>query len=194
MNLLEIAEHYAQDKIKKSVDKIVAEAFMEGYKAGYRDCEEELPLIYRDNKTEYVDLGLPSGTLWSADYEKQDDKILFLPYEKAEEFMLPTKEQVSELFSVCRKVEISSYPFKVSLIGPNGKELIFNAHGYYESQFSIDRGNIWCWVNTSKEERTNNEMNCMNIYKDFYSKIIRDSLQSKYSGYLLPLRLVKSKS
>ena len=57
----------------------------------------------RDEKTEYVDLGLPSRTLWSTDYEHKQGEggYLFLPYEKAENFKLPTKEQWEELFSKC---------------------------------------------------------------------------------------------
>ena len=51
------------------MDKAIAQAYADGYRNGYKDREEEIPVDLRDNKTEYVDLGLPSGTLWSTDYE-----------------------------------------------------------------------------------------------------------------------------
>ena len=83
MNILENAEKYAEGKANQAITKAIADAYVEGYKAGYKDREEEIPMDLRDNKTEYVDLGLPSGTLWASDYEKSGGKYIYLPYEEA---------------------------------------------------------------------------------------------------------------
>lgn len=102
MNTLEQAKKYAEGKANEAITKAIEEAYIEGYKAGYKDREEEIPMDLRDNKTEYVDLGLPSGTLWSTDYERLDGKRLYLPYEKAKVMKLPTREQWEELKTICK--------------------------------------------------------------------------------------------
>ena len=65
MNILEQADKYAEGKANEAITKAIVEAYIEGYKAGYKNREEEIPLELRDNKTEYVDLGLPSGLKWA---------------------------------------------------------------------------------------------------------------------------------
>ena len=77
MNILENAKKYAEGKANKAITKAIADAYVEGYKAGYKDREEEIPMDLRDNKTEYVDLGLPSGTLWASDYEKSNGEYIY---------------------------------------------------------------------------------------------------------------------
>lgn len=66
---MEKADKYAAGKANKAITNAIAQAYIEGYKAGYKDCEMEIPVDLRDDKTEYVDLGLPSGTLWATKYE-----------------------------------------------------------------------------------------------------------------------------
>ena len=73
MSLLEKAEKYATGKVNEAITNAIAQAYVEGYKAGYNDREMEIPVDLRDNKTEYVDLGLPSGTLWATKYESIDN-------------------------------------------------------------------------------------------------------------------------
>ena len=108
MNILENAEKYAEGKANQVITKAIADAYIEGYKAGYKDREEEIPMDLRDNKTEYVDLGLPSGTLWASDYEKSGGKYVYLPYEKANRMNLPTEKQWQELKAYC-KMEYDDY-------------------------------------------------------------------------------------
>ena len=100
--LKELSANYATEKTNEMMSQIVAQAFTDGYRMGYKDREDEIPVDLRDGNTEYVDLGLPSGTLWAADYEKIDGKALFLTYEKAAELSLPSEAQCQELISVCR--------------------------------------------------------------------------------------------
>lgn len=50
---------------------------------------------------EFVDLSLPSGTLCAADYLRDEEgNILYLPYNEAKKYNLPTKEQVQELIDL----------------------------------------------------------------------------------------------
>lgn len=83
MEITERAGNYAEGKANEAITKAIAQAYADGYRDGYKDREEEIPVDLRDNKTEYVDLGLPSGTLWSNDYEKENGETLYLPYGEA---------------------------------------------------------------------------------------------------------------
>ena len=73
------AANYSAGKANEAIDKAIAQAYADGYRDGYKDREEEIPVDLRDNKTEYVDLGLPSGTLWATDFEKEDSVIVIYP-------------------------------------------------------------------------------------------------------------------
>ena len=73
----------------------------------------------------YVDLGLPSGTLW-----KDKNEIGFYDYDAAVKTFgccIPTKDQLDELRSKCRWVW-NGMGYKV--IGPNGKSIVMPAAGY----------------------------------------------------------------
>lgn len=73
----------------------------------------------------YVDLGLPSGTLW-----KDKNEIGFYDYDAAVKTFgccIPTKDQLDELRSKCRWVW-NGTGYKV--IGPNGKSIVMPAAGY----------------------------------------------------------------
>lgn len=96
------ANNYADGKANEAITKAIADAYMEGYKAGYKDREAEIPVDLRDDKTEYVDLGLPSHTLWAASFEKDENgNELSLPYCEAKRYKIPTKEQWEELVNCC---------------------------------------------------------------------------------------------
>ena len=77
MNELSLkAENYAAEKMNELMAKAIAQAYADGYRDGYCERQQEIPVDLRDNKTEYVDLGLSSGTLWSADYERENGNPL----------------------------------------------------------------------------------------------------------------------
>ena len=59
MELIEKAASYAAGKANKAITNAIAQAYADGYRDGYKDREQEIPVDLRDNKTEYVDLGLP---------------------------------------------------------------------------------------------------------------------------------------
>ena len=81
--LREKANCYAEENVINVLKEAFAKVYADGYRDGYNDRDEMLSIDLRGYETEYVDLGLPSGTLWSTDYEKEDDKILYVPYQKA---------------------------------------------------------------------------------------------------------------
>lgn len=42
MNILEHADKYAEEKAKEAITKVSSDAYIAGYKAGYKDREEEI--------------------------------------------------------------------------------------------------------------------------------------------------------
>lgn len=95
---------------------------------------------------EYVDLGLPSGTLWKS----QNEEGGFYSYQNAKAKFgdqLPTKEQLEELKSTCKWTWIGK-GYKV--IGPNEQYIILPAEGFRNCQdFICNVGEYGCyWSST----------------------------------------------
>ena len=104
-------------------------------------------------ESKYVDLGLPSGTLWKSTNEEGG----FYTYEQAlAKFgnSLPTREQMEELKNSCTWTWTGK-GYKV--VGPNGKSIILPAAGFqqcgdYGSDIDTkDTGSFWT-SNTSESD------------------------------------------
>ena len=83
MNEVGKAKEYAEGKVIEVLSQVVADAYMAGYNAGYQEGYNKVVKETSSDEMEYVDLGLPSGTLWASDYVKDGDEVLFLPYPSA---------------------------------------------------------------------------------------------------------------
>ena len=96
----ERAERFAENCLGQ-IKKDIADAYIEGYCMGHYDGvtkrnkkEEE------EEDDEFIDLGLPSGTLWRADFLSDEDFTTSrLAYKEARNLDLPTEEQCRELMS-----------------------------------------------------------------------------------------------
>lgn len=99
---LDCAKKYAEGKINDILNQAIIDAYSAGYNVGYQDGYKKAEKETILEEMKYVDLGLPSGTLWASDYIKKDGEVLFLPYRDAiDEFNLPTDEQIDELKDYC---------------------------------------------------------------------------------------------
>lgn len=108
-NLNERAANYAAEKTNELLNKAIAQAFADGYNTGYKNCAEDFDIdLYED--VDFVDLGLPSGLLWSSKYRKDEEgNPLFLTYGEASILDIPTQEQVEELVNCCNWQHIMGY-------------------------------------------------------------------------------------
>jgi hypothetical protein len=95
----------------------------------YELIEQEITNANRI-ETGFVDLGLPSGTLWKAinepglyTYQEANDKFV------SEEEHLPTYEQLFELKQECQWGRTDT---GYELLGPNGNSITFSAEGYVD--------------------------------------------------------------
>ena len=200
-----VAANYAAGKANEVIDKAIAQAYADGYRDGYKDREDEIPVDFRDNKTEYVDLGLPSGTLWASDYEKEKDNVVYLPYGKAALLNIPTIEQWEELFESCRwecvtpnGSQTDSIIREVLCIGPNGNVLKFNRTGMYEVTDNICGGyEIYFWLMDNEEDSEKNSVVFRRILNrrinniEYYESAYKTN--KLFSGFKLPIRLVRKK-
>lgn len=192
MELIEKAANYAAEKANDAITNAIAQAYADGYRDGYKDREQEIPVDLRDNKTEYVDLGLPSGTLWAKDYEKKDKDYLFLPFRNATKYDLPTVEQWKELLEFCVLKGMSTVDTfcGITCIGPNGNSVLFRSEGYYENTTNCGEGRVYFWLQDDEEGLKKNAIRIgawrrEDTYKNRISKL--------FSGYKLPVRLVRNK-
>lgn len=185
IELLDRAEKYASGKTSAMIDKAIAQAYADGYRDGYKDHENEIPVDVRDGNTEYVDLGLPSGTLWSSDYEKSGDDTVYIALTDATKYNLPTREQCIELYKYCRLKDVGN---QVYCIGPNGKSILFSPTGYKEigSEVTLPNPLSYFWIHYE-------EGNTDNAAVLGYNRGIWRDTREVFSGYKLPIRLVKTK-
>lgn len=203
MNVLEQAEKFAEGKANQVITKAIADAYIEGYRAGYNDREEEMPMDLPDKKTEYVDMGLPSRTLWSTDYEQEESNYLYLPYEKAKKFKLPTKEQWEELFSLCKWEHIfkegtflpqlggvEQVYYGINCVGPNGQILSFKPTGRITTTSIQDQRDIFFW----QEDNSDSSEKCViHVFHEYnrISRCAKIGVAHAFVGYKLPIRLVR---
>jgi hypothetical protein len=120
---------------------------------------------------DYVDLGLPSGTLW-----KRQNESSFYTYEQAINRFgnkLPERHHFDELINECTWIWMEDYGYKV--VGPNGNSITLPAAGcrncdgdvYSDGTFGIywsstprDSDNAWDLYFGSSEVYVNYNYRC----------------------------------
>ena len=199
----EKAKNYADGKVLEALTAAVENAYTDGYKAGYNDAVEKLNNGAQELESDgitYVDLGLPSGTLWTLKYfEDDEENINYLPYVKAAKLGLPTKEQVDELIEKCRwQGEFSSTRvtfYGANCIGATGEKISFYSSGYKENDEIIGApnyggGNAYFWI---YDEEDGDEKNAVRIYNVENGKPKMEIVKI-FSGYKLPVLIVRKRN
>jgi len=203
-DLKEKANIYAEECFTSILKETFAKVYADGYRDGYKDCQEKIPFELFGDETEFVDLGLPSGTLWANNYKTEDKEVLYLPYEKAAKYNLPTEEQWKELLTACKFRAYKSSSgltfYGVICIGPNGNSIKLKSKGYMEDTKNVGAinyggGRIYFWVQDNEEEIEKKAI-CISSWKrnvpDEPTPEI-DVVEKVFSGYKLPILLVKAK-
>lgn len=188
IELKEKASNYAEENVINILKDAFARVYADGYRDGYKDRDEEIPVDLRSNQREFVDLGLPSGTLWSAEFEPGDEDFNYLAYHDVERYDIPTKEQFAELLESCKWefVYVNSTTRKYNCIGPNGNHIVFYARGYKLAERKRELDKIFFWVK-SHTDNTIKEAACIYYHDGDIKKVTE-----MFSGNMLPLRLVKN--
>lgn len=92
----ENAAKYAEMQVA-SITKQIREAYLQGYHQALLDTNKVVSI----DGVEYVDLGLPSGTLWSKQPFRVGREYLNVDYSEALNYPIPTEEQWKELIRCC---------------------------------------------------------------------------------------------
>lgn len=190
-----LANSYAEENVINVLKESIAKVYADGYRDGFKDGKEEAPIDLGDD-TEFVDLGLPSGTLWASDYESEDNIICYKPYCDAEVGNIPTIEQWEELKDACKwKFDIdNSFDLcEAQCVGPNGNTIRFGRTGKIEFSECSDNWEVFFWV---KEEKEGDEKSAVHMYNAGKSQSYRNPktlIEDFFCGYKLPVRLVKMK-
>ena len=193
----ERAEIYANEKMNELMVKAIAQAYIDGYQSGYNDRDFEVKKSNCiGNDIVVRNLGLPSGTLWAANYlEDENGNENFLPYAQAAKLGLPTKEQVDELIENCRWIGNYSSSgwtlYNTICIGPTGERIKLNSLGYKVGDRSVDSsyGNetIYFWIQDNED---GDEKNAVKIHRVSDGKPTVDIIKI-FSGYELPVLIVR---
>lgn len=132
----------------------------------------------------YIDLGLPSGTLWK---ESNEDDNNFYTWQQAKNKYnnsLPSHKQMEELRSHCRFVNIGN---NVKVIGPNGKYITLQNTGYRRSDGTITNTNYCCCWSSSSETNSNKAWSLSILGKGIVVIGVADKDDAR------PIRLIRSK-
>jgi hypothetical protein len=188
------SNNYAEENVNTVLKEAFAKVYSDGYRDGYKDCEEEISIELKDGETEYIDLGLPSGTMWSADYEKSDDdNYFFVPYADTKKYNIPNIEQWEELLNVCKWEYDKNGSFhEAYCIGPNGTILKFCLTGMVHVEHVVEKGNAYFWV-SDENEGVEKSAVCICDRSMNGHNYTEKGIEKHFSGYKLPVRLVKSK-
>ncbi len=185
VELKEKASSYVEENVINVLKEAFAKVYADGYRDGYKDRKEEIIVDLRSDKTDFIDLGLPSGTLWSSSYERFGKERLYLPYDKAKEMNIPTENQWMELRKECRWSIDSN---KLYCIGPNGNSIQFERTGYISVEKKKEIA-VWSFFWIKNEEENGNE--CYSA-KMSWNTAYDIKSQSTFRGYSLPIRLVRN--
>ena len=187
MNVEEKARKFAEGKAINALNQAIEEAYAEGYRDGYKDREDEIPVELQENKTEFVDLGLPSGTRWASTFETVDgSNCLYLPFEQAKKYQLPNREQYQELLDCCkwdRRDKNGGFDHYV-VIGPKGTSIKLQARGYLVAdRVEMWNNNGYFWL--FDDDSDGNDQTAA-----LFNSSDRDTT-SKFIGYKLPIHQVR---
>ena len=140
-------------------------------------------------KQEFVDLGLPSGTLWAKRNVKIANKKHFTHYEISlieyiTGYNVPSKEDFEELINLCKWEWKTIGRTKAYVVtGPNGNHIFLHAAGYCDGSSLYSAGSYGFYWST----RYNSSNSA--YYLNFDSSYNDMSHDDRYYGF--SVRLVK---
>lgn len=186
MIIQEIANSFAEGKANENVTKIIGHAYKHRFNDGYKSGKENAQIECND--TEFIDLGLPSGTLWASDYLRDSEgKVCYLPYVEAVKYSIPSIEQWRELEKCCQWV--GRYDKRtIDCVGPNGNVVSFSFTGYVNSTKKVEYKTTYLWL-FSQDTDTKNS-----VYIDYDEDKPGEpflNLKNSFCGFKLPVRLVR---
>lgn len=172
------ADEYIQNN-SSNIIEIVKTAYMKGFEDGIAQSVAKIKI----DGVEYVDLGLPSGTLWSVYPLGYGGFYNKYSYYDALKYNIPTVEEYNELSRYCK---CASNNYCTDIKGGNGKYININTYFHYLGE-GVPDGNNYFWL---KSEVVDNmaSVGCVQRGIPDVHKGIKH-----FTGYSLPIIIVKRK-
>lgn len=153
-NIQEDARKYAEQVLHRELDA-VAKAYIDGYNSAKG--------IVDDGEMTYVDLGLPSGTLWATKFmgaTEEHPEGSRMVYADAMRYNIPTVQQVNELSAIPSEIRNNT----VTFYGINGNTLSLPVIGYIAA--GNLKSNLAFWVNNSINDAHRISIACYDLIKN----------------------------
>ena len=164
------------DAQKESFAAAIEKAYMQGYKDAVEEQAKEYIKIVEDG-VEYLDLGLPSGTLWALKSPR------LVTYKESQRLNIPTKEQIQELTAfvrwTSRKRGNWDIDWRLNLTDCDGREYCYyTGSDVWDYKTPMVLGNLYMWyredvnlhgapVYCLEHENKSSEMNIFPGYKAY---------------------------
>lgn len=193
-DLKEISRKYAEEKTSELLKAAIAQAYADGFADGYKARKNEEFVEIETGNVKFLDMGLPSGTLWASDFLRDEDgEIVYLPYDEAKELGLPTKEQFVEMRDYCKSSLVQKYNYLsskyLSITGPSGEYIRLYPTGYEEADCKKDGGNIYSWILT--DDVSIEKLVSYTFFGQYTNEVL--GIRQFHAGLKLPVLLVKKK-
>lgn len=184
-----LAKNYAKEIADSLIESALETAYLEGFKAGVESVKNP-PVIVVEDGVEYVDLGLPSGTLWATELQFREYNSM-QSYTEARKYNIPTEEQLSEFTK--NTIMLKSFKYQgnrlydsLEFIGPNGNKVNYLTFGYKEKS---SEKTLRIWSKGDENPKNNLALSlraCIEGNNSFKVKVFM------FTGYHFPLALVKN--
>lgn len=185
MTLKEKAHEYAIDALCNQI-----KALEDAYLAGYNEAKG----IHIIDNVEYIDLGLPSRTLWSTKpvgwrIDNGEETCDLFTYGEALEYNIPTEEQISEL----RECSMTIFQNSIKILGFNGNVLEYNQTDSITIEGS--KKEFASWIHETSSFGDNKTYNFIGFYfrKGYpIANNVRISFQNMFPGTKHAIFLTKT--
>lgn len=178
----ELAEQITNE-VTSNFQNLIKEVFLKGYELG----ELQAALTVRVDGVEYVDLGLPSGTLWSKTPLEDISTGYYAQFchADAQKLNIPNEEQCKEL--IRNKKAIEKRNGVVENIGPSGQRITTYFFDPYLGEECSQFNKFWI-------KGVSDDLHLAPILTAYPSNSGLYNIGKHFAGYRLPVLLVKSKS
>lgn len=155
MELCDKAKAYAQAQ-SETFGAAIEKAYIQGYNDAAKEHAKEFIKIVEDG-VEYIDLGLPSGTLWALSNPSR------LSYHEAQKINIPTKEQIEELIKYIRwEVVERQYSDEFIILDVYGHS--YHKSVCYDQNSGMSRAEMYMWYRAELDD--NGNAHTMNLYRN----------------------------
>ena len=154
MNITGIIKPFIEANAEDDLRSLILNAFDTGYKVGRYEAAGSWNTSKIRLDINFIDLDLPSGTLWGLTFLWQEDyHFVKMNFKEAQQFRLPTKKQCEELIRHC---ELKAMSIHLTIKGKNENRIylenadfghnisnVVNIKFWTDDKVDSD-GRVWC--------------------------------------------------